>query len=224
VTRFAVGAARGVVLLAFAAAAVAAPTSAPAGLIPLDSGFGPHTIIRDTSSGLDWLNLSVSRNRSTAEIADDLLPGHRFDGFRYADFFSELCPLVQAVFSKDTCSGVFGFRRLDPPTIRNFINLFGPTVGSGDSAGLRGVLGPISPQPGIMFSALFFGFTAEADSQAVNFPRRAFPFEGSFLVRPSEIPEPGSLGLMVAGLAWLGVRWCRPRAPHHVARRLAFAQ
>jgi hypothetical protein len=184
---------------------------AHAALIPLDSSFGPHTIVRDTSSGLDWLNLSVSRNMSTGEIADDLLPGHLFDGFRYAGFSADLCPLIQDVFSKTTCGGVFGFVPLDPPTIRNFINLFGPTVGSGDTASLRGLL---DPQDGIIFSALFFGTTADADSQAVNFPRAARPEEGSFLVRPSEISEPGSLGLMAAGLAWLGVRRRRgkPRA------------
>jgi hypothetical protein len=58
--------------------------SARAELLSRDSDYGPDTITRDTASGLDWLDLGVTQNRSADDIAAQLESGGEFDGFRYA--------------------------------------------------------------------------------------------------------------------------------------------
>jgi hypothetical protein len=48
-----------------------------------DSAYGPGTITRDTVSGLDWLDLPVTQNRSVDDITAELGAGGEFEGFRY---------------------------------------------------------------------------------------------------------------------------------------------
>jgi hypothetical protein len=59
-------------------------TGANAELQSRDSEYGPATITRDTSSGLDWLDLTVTTNRSFNDISAQLGVGGQFEGFRYA--------------------------------------------------------------------------------------------------------------------------------------------
>jgi hypothetical protein len=50
----------------------------------IDSAYGPGTITRDTASGLDWLDLPLTKNRSVDDITAQLGAGGEFEGFRYA--------------------------------------------------------------------------------------------------------------------------------------------
>ena len=66
-----------------------ATSESKATLISLTSEFGPDTITRDTSNSLDWLDLTLSLNRSYNDIigidgTNELSSGGDFDGFRYA--------------------------------------------------------------------------------------------------------------------------------------------
>jgi hypothetical protein len=49
-----------------------------------DSEYGPGTITRDTVGGLDWLDLTLTKNRSVDDITAQLGVGGEFEGFRYA--------------------------------------------------------------------------------------------------------------------------------------------
>ncbi|MEO0974651.1 MAG: hypothetical protein AAFX85_16300, partial [Pseudomonadota bacterium] len=53
-------------------------------LISGDSEFGVDTVTVDTETGLEWLDWSVTRNRSFDDISAELMAGGEFDGFRYA--------------------------------------------------------------------------------------------------------------------------------------------
>lgn len=67
-----------------------------------DPVFGIGSITRDTVSGLEWLDLNLTTNKSVSEITSQLGSGGQFQGFRYAtsaevfDFFSHAgIPLIE---------------------------------------------------------------------------------------------------------------------------------
>lgn len=68
----------------FGALTLTAAGAASADLIAVDSEYGPGTITRDTQTGLDWLDVTVTQNRSVTDITAELVPGGEFEGFRYA--------------------------------------------------------------------------------------------------------------------------------------------
>lgn len=57
---------------------------ADAELVSMDSDYGPGTITHDTETGIDWLDLTLTTNRSVVDITAQLGPGGEFEGFRYA--------------------------------------------------------------------------------------------------------------------------------------------
>jgi hypothetical protein len=63
---------------------LAAAPSAYAELVSMDSDYGPGTITHDTETGIDWLDLTLTTNRSVVDITAQLGPGGEFEGFRYA--------------------------------------------------------------------------------------------------------------------------------------------
>jgi hypothetical protein len=49
-------------------------TAAHATLITSDSSLGPATAVLDTSSGLEWLKVSVTRDMSVNQVLADIVP------------------------------------------------------------------------------------------------------------------------------------------------------
>ena len=58
--------------------------SAYADIQSIDSPFGPNTITRDTVTGLDWLDLTVTRGLSYEQVTAQMGPGGTYEGWRYA--------------------------------------------------------------------------------------------------------------------------------------------
>ena len=67
--------------------------------ISIDSVFGPDTITRDTNTGLDWLDLSVTTGLNSSQLVE-LLAGSSSSGWRYAtaselsEFWRPYAPLT----------------------------------------------------------------------------------------------------------------------------------
>jgi hypothetical protein len=51
-------------------------------LVSEGGDFGPDTLTRDTESGLRWLDVTLSTNRSYSQILAELEPGGLFEGYR----------------------------------------------------------------------------------------------------------------------------------------------
>ena len=58
--------------------------STSAAILSLDSSYGSGTITRDTTSGLDWLDVTVTRGLSYDQVLDEMAPGGAYTGWRYA--------------------------------------------------------------------------------------------------------------------------------------------
>lgn len=196
---------------------------ARATLIPISNPtFGSNSLILDTSTGLEWLNLRFSLNLTAPEVISEFGPGQQFAGFRYATL-DEYTSLFSEVFN--TCL----LCDLDLATTENFANLFGPTSFStilGQSLpeldGLFGaVIGP--PGPSSVYNATYSYDLVAPDTlvgmQDYEFLGITYDCSivgcGSFLVRTAPtptIPEPASLSLFGLGLIGLAiVMWRRAK-------------
>ena len=68
---------------------------ANAAIVSLDSSFGVDTITRDTDTGLEWLDLTVTMNRTYQDVSAAFGAGQEFEGWRYASY-SEVSSLLDA--------------------------------------------------------------------------------------------------------------------------------
>lgn len=58
--------------------------SANAAIQSIDSAFGVDTITRDTTTGLDWLDLTATNGMSYDQVLSELATGGTLEGWRYA--------------------------------------------------------------------------------------------------------------------------------------------
>ena len=52
-----------------------------------DPVLGPNSLVLDTSTGLEWLNMRFTVNKSTNQVNAALAPGGAFASFQWADSF-----------------------------------------------------------------------------------------------------------------------------------------
>ncbi len=101
-----------------------AAVPARAALIPLsDPTFGPNSVLLDTNTNLEWLNLRPTFGLSAFQVFDQTQPGGRFAGFRLAGPVA-FSTLIDAAFGRPSVCCLFP---LDRTTTLNFINFFGPS-------------------------------------------------------------------------------------------------
>jgi len=177
-------------------ALVACASLAQSAHISIDSEFGPKTITRDTTTGLEWLNLRVTMLRSTDWVNEEMAPGESLHGWRYAstgEVMTFARPyLVPIPPNTRRCC----LAPLQIEGMLTLINLLGPGYGPG--YGMWGLTQPYGDLIGTVSLNVYIT-DADVDIQSINYPVDCMPSGcGMFLVRT--IPEASSAGYILAGL------------------------
>jgi hypothetical protein len=172
-----------------------------------DPTFGPKSLVLDTNTGLEWLNLRFSQGLSGRQVLAQTGPGGRFAGFEYATR-DEFVTLFTEVFGRSNLVNNAG--GLDLNATINFANLFGPTGGTPQRPTLTGLfdVGPMGAGTGITFfyETDINGTSGGSDTQSFGPDFSSF-IMGSFLVA---VPEP-SLPILSVGLLGIAAVMLRRR-------------
>jgi hypothetical protein len=185
-------------------------SAARAAWITVDSSQGAGTAVLDTSSGTEWLKLSVTENWTFAQVEAAIAPGGALQDFRYATGAELNCGLLPAYFNLNTqCAGNFGTLG-DAATVNVFFDLLGFT-GQRYHEAYYALLPPDRPDGRDAFVSQFFLYDEpsphyEYDSQRV--PVDMNRSERHWLVaKGQDLPEPhiallfglGAIGFAAAG-------------------------
>jgi hypothetical protein len=212
-------------LAAALGAAVLIAGAAEAALVSIDSEFGTDTVTLDTDTGLEWLDWSLTTNRSFDDISSELGAGGEFEGFRYAT--------ADEVATLWTNGGIVDITTVPPVdfttdfTRANFapagqlvtlLGLTGQVPGPGNNALSEGLTSTqdaegaqvvaelqLCGNSGLCVNAGADRFTALAslgpNTQNASESRQVV---GSALVRVEVIPVPGAAWLALSALLSLG--------------------
>ncbi len=178
--------------------------SANANLIQAtDPRFGLNSLTIDTTTGLGWLDVSLSAGLSYQQVLADTQPGGSFSGFRFAT--------VQEVLNLYTSAGIpgAGYYPLSTTAITSFLSLIGTT---GTINGQPGVLAlsATSLSAGVYCAPAIYGTgKSGVEEYWVNDggynsggtaygATTSYPDLGSWLV--TNVPEPSAYALAIAGL------------------------
>jgi len=171
----------------------------------------------DTISGLEWLDLTQSLNRSYDDLVgndgtNEFGPSGDFRGWRYAT--------INEVFDLFTHAGIpfinlpSGAVENIPPVmaLEDLVGITFPGVAPASQGITSTPVATTIRQVGVLQITNGGG---SGIANTLNFAIRdaeAFPSVGSWLVRSSAIPEPSSLILLSGGLVGLGIICRRLRA------------
>lgn len=173
---------------------------------------GDQALTFDPASGLEWLDVSYTANKSYNDVLNELLAG-TFPGFRYAQT-DEVVSLFVAAGIPDIGST----SAANAAPVQNLLNLLGlpPRPGGNSLVALTGTTDP-SGQYYSMLSWVFpappFPTTGTALAAECCITRDKIA-QASWLVRT--VPEPSVLALLGAGLA--GLVYCRRKMKYKEAR------
>jgi hypothetical protein len=203
--------------------------AAQAALISENSSYGADTLTLDTATNLEWLDLTLTQNRSFNDISGQLGSAGQFAGFHYATQADVHTLFLDAGFSVEPGTIASSTNPPDLAAGATLLSLLGETSdvlfpGGGEDYGFYGYIAPISADQ-IDGAYLLFetpcgrdpacvwyyalGFQAIPASTAGNDVNATY---GSLLVRdapaPAPVPEPASLSVFGAALTgfWMARR------------------
>ena len=175
-----------------------------------DTFFGADSITLDTDTGLEWLDVTLSTNRSYVDVSAEFGAGGDFEGFRYASA-DELLTLfsnanIPNVNNYSAANVVPALALVDLVGATGFQDTFPETVGitgTSNNPGTRvlGLIDYVVSISGAMVTDIY-GATAFADwdeSMALSVDEG-----GSWLLReatnPAYVPLPGAIWLFCSGM------------------------
>jgi hypothetical protein len=173
-----------------------------------DSAFGANTLTIDTSSGLAWLNVTLTAGMSYNQVLAATLPGGEFQGFRYAT-----APEVLALYNDAGIPGrgIYPVSTPAAQSIRSLVSLVGVTFTQYGNPGAIGITGTVDSAGVELSSALYCtmengttgylvtGVPSDATGYGVTY---GTPTVGSWLVY--SVPEPASCCIVaLSGLSLL---------------------
>lgn len=199
---------------------------AQAALIELDSSFGANTVTRDTDTGLDWLDLTISEG-TLPETDARLAAGGDLFGWRRATTAEVMTFWTHAGITP-TGSGNTAVLSSDPAlaaAIAALMDNIGLSIGGGGSIdNSYGYTAEAGSSPGMWTGAWLlrkYDVDVEAYTQGAAMiwaELEAVPFHtgdvlySSWLVREYRVPEPSALLLLAGGAAIMGLGQFRRRA------------
>lgn len=202
-----------------------------------DGVFGTDSVTLDTGTGLKWLDVNLSVNRSFNDVSGQFGAGGDFQGWRYATG-AEVRNLI--VSNTVPLAGSSDPASLDLSSASDFVNTLGPTLADSTlippgpfhsnvfavlglfagnlpgeygvgSVGLDGISD--SSVPGPLFQFAQFGVADNVGSSPFEDADSQFSDRGSWLVLDDnvtvEMPEPGALALF--GIVIAGIAFSRRR-------------
>ena len=177
-------------------------TNAGAALIDVDWAFpGDNSLMQDTSTNLQWLDLSLSDNKSYNLVISQLQPGGVYDGFRYATR-DEVLHLWSEAGITDT--GFAWVNNGEYPIVSDMVNRLGWSVLDGIHIHTLGIVegGPPLPANERWVMELSYnhdGVQVRTSSDYYTLDTDfASPHYSSYLVRA--VPVPPALLLFASGL------------------------
>jgi hypothetical protein len=221
--------------LAFITLTLAASPATAVLISQSDIAFGADSVTLDTGTGLKWLDVTISVNRSFNDVSGQFGTGGDFQGWRYATG-AEVLNLI--VSNTVPLAGSLSPGSLDIPSAFNFADTLGPTVMDqhpippgpflSNTFGLIGVyagnlpgeygLGSVTLDgvtetgvPGPLFQFAQFGVADNVGASPFENADTQFGDRGSWLVLDDNVTvqmsEPGALALF--GIVIAGLAFSR---------------
>jgi len=176
-----------------------------------DSIFGDGSVTKDTDTNLDWLDLTISTNRSYGDLvgsdgSSEFIVGGDFEGWRYASLLEVQTLLANHGFPyiNPNFNEVNNQRPENVSFYISFVELFGETCAVGVvncNLNLTQTRGWIDGPTNTSVAELVYDhFNNDAGINIFNTSPGPFIDTGSFLVRETVVPIPASMWLFLSGL------------------------